>query len=282
MNAFAHNKSVRCWQLLQPAQHQQPLLPFGSARFLRILIPFVAALGLASDPALAKSDKNGQPQVIPFEAVKMIIEFNPGDQDVGVQAFLDSEEGWRKLKIVGPNGRQIFEADGKGSLRKQGLTSLSLESAEPTLDELSLEDFLARFPEGEYTFLATTLEGNRLVGTATFTHAVPDAPLIVAPAQGAVVDPNNTVIMWQPVTGPPGIQIAGYQVVVEREDPFRLFDVRLPATATSVTVPSEFLDPATEYNFEVLAVEAGVGAPSVEPSLGGNQTISSGSFTTQP
>jgi hypothetical protein len=79
---------------------------------------------------------------------------------------------------------------------------------------------------------------------------------------------------------PAGIQIAGYHVVVEREDPFRLFDVRLPATATSVTVPPEFLDSDTEYSFEVLAVEAGVGAPSVEPSLGGNQTISSSSFTT--
>jgi Fibronectin type III domain len=254
----------------------------GSARFLNKLILLVAALGLASGPALAKSDKGGKPQVLAFEAVKMIIEFNPGDQDVGVQAFLDSEEGWRTLKIIGPDGRQIFETHGKGRLREQGLTSLSLESAEPSLDELPLDEFLARFPEGEYTFLATTLEGDRLVGSATFTHAIPDAPVIVAPAEGAVVDPNNTVIIWQPVTGPLGIQIAGYQVVVEREDPFRLFDVRLPATATSVNVPPQFLDPDTEYNFEVLAVEAGVGAPSVEPSLGGNQTISSRSFTTQP
>lgn len=254
----------------------------GSARFLRTLILLVAALALASDPAPAQKLHDGKPRVIPFEAVKMIIEFNAADQDVGVQVFLDSEEGWRTLKIIGPDGRQIFKAEGKGSLVHQGLTSLSLESAEPSLQELPLEEFLARFPAGEYTFHATTLEGDRLVGTATFTHAIPDAPAIVAPAEGAVVDPKNTVIVWQPVTGPPGIQIAGYQVVVERQDPFRFFDVRLPATATSVTVPPEFFDPGTQYSFEVLAVEAGVGAPSVEPSLGGNQTISSGSFMTQP
>ncbi len=46
-------------------------------------------------------------------------------------------------------------------------------------------------------------------------------------------------------------------------------DVDVPASVTSVTVPPEFLEPDTEYDFEVLAIEES-----------GNQTISESSFTT--
>jgi hypothetical protein len=77
---------------------------------------------------------------------------------------------------------------------------------------------------------------------------------VVSPAEGAVVDPNNTVIEWEPVTQPAGIEIAGYQVIVELPDPLRVFSVDLPSSDTSVTVPAEFLDPGSDYKFEVLAV----------------------------
>jgi hypothetical protein len=49
---------------------------------------------------------------------------------------------------------------------------------------------------------------------------------------------------------------------VEREDPLRVFSVALPASVTSVTIPSEFLEPATRYKLEVQAIEAS-----------GNQTL---------
>lgn len=79
-----------------------------------------------------------------------------------------------------------------------------------------------------------------------------------------------TVIAWNPVANPPGSTIVGYEVIVEGGTPERTFDVKVPAATTSVTVPAEFLAPRTDYNFEVLAIEAG-----------GNQTITEGSFTTE-
>ncbi|MDP2602094.1 MAG: hypothetical protein Q8S00_05820 [Deltaproteobacteria bacterium] len=56
----------------------------------------------------------------------------------------------------------------------------------------------------------------------------------------------------------------GYQVIVG------LFQVTVPATKTSVTVPPEFVESLAsgEQLFEVLAIEAG-----------GNQTITESSFT---
>ena len=84
----------------------------------------------------------------------------------------------------------------------------------------------------------------------------------------ALQDRDSTVIQWDLVTTPPGIEIASYEVVIAH-DP-RVFDVTLPGTATSVTVPPEFLEPGTQYLFEVLA-----------KAENGNQTITESSFSTE-
>ena len=207
---------------------------------------------------------------IRFDDAKIILEVNSTDGDAGIQVFLDGE-AWDKLMIVGPDRRKIFQVMGKGSLGKLGLTELFFESEEPSFDEVPLEEVLEMFPAGEYQFFGKTVEKEKLVGTATLTHDIPAGPIIVSPREGEVVNPDNTVIVWMPVTRPRGIQIVGYQVIVEREEPtLVVFSVDLPATATSVTVPPEFLESGAEYDFEVLAIEAS-----------GNQTITESFFETQ-
>jgi hypothetical protein len=64
--------------------------------------------------------------------------------------------------------------------------------------------------------------------------------------------------------------IARYQVIVEGGDPLRVFQIDLPPDQFGIRVPPDFLESGVEYDFEVLAVEAG-----------GNQTISAGSFETR-
>ena len=243
------------------------------------LIASVALLCLASHPAFAQSDNHNESDVIPFSIAKMIIEFNATDEDVGVQVLLDGEP-YKRLKIFRPDGREMLDLRAIRSLEEQGLTELFFESSEPSLAEVPLKEFLARFPAGEYRFEGEGIEGIGLEGEARFTHVIPAGPFLISPEEGAVADPNNTVIVWEPVTqtitGSTDIKIVGYQVIVEREDPRRLFGVRVfsadvPASVTSVTVPPEYMEPDTEYDFEVLAIEEG-----------GNQTLSSSSFTTAP
>jgi fibronectin type III domain protein len=232
-------------------------------RKLSIVPAAMIALGLcAAAPAQA-----AKPQQLPFEAAKIIIELNSTDQDVGIQVFLDGE-AWKSVAIIDPNGRRLADVTAKGTLKKLGLTELFFESEEPSLADLPLDEFLALFPEGEYTFLGKSVEGDNLFATATFTHQIPDGPTIVSPG-AAPVDPAHTVIDWNPVTTPAGIQIAGYEVIIE-QDAFHVLDVKVPAAVTSLTIPPEFLAPGTEYKFEVLAIE-----------VGGNQTITEGTFTTQ-
>jgi hypothetical protein len=210
-----------------------------------------------------------------FKAAKMIIEYNSSAEDVGVQFFLDSES-WQTVKIYDPRGTLIFNGSASGSLLAQGGgTEMFVESVEPGLDELSLGEFLDRFPEGQYRFVGRSADGAKMTSRATFSHDVPAGPEVTSPPQpGNGTCPQGVsvpaVIAWNPVTedieGEP-IEIVGYEVIVEHDE--LVFDIRLPSDATQVTVPAEFLAPGTDYIFEVLAIEEG-----------GNQTITEGCFDT--
>ena len=97
-------------------------------------------------------------------------------------------------------------ANGKGNLGSLGLTELFFESNEPSFDEQSLEGFLEPFPEGTGFFSGRTVDGERLDGSAVFTHAIPAGPVLVSPAEGPVQDPAHVVVDGDPVTGPPGVR----------------------------------------------------------------------------
>lgn len=119
------------------------------------------------------------------------------------------------------------------------------------------------------------LKGEMLVGTAKFTHNIPNGPVLVSPIDDALVAPDHTVVEWEPVAAPNGSPIVGYQVLVVKPNtgipalPKIILDVMMPPTATSMAVPPGFLLPDSTYEWEVLAIEKG-----------GNQTLSSGSFRT--
>ena len=249
-----------------------PIFPL----FLLAALVFAAT----APAAWAQDDETGDGGELPFKKTEFIIELT--DNDIEIQSNIDGNE-WKSLKISDPNGRTIFSTRTGGRLRIQGMSEMHWASEpshyledEPDFDE-SIESFLARFPEGEYEFEARTITGEELEGIATFTHVLPALPEVTAPLsetdEPPVVDPNNAVIAWEPVTetftGSTDLEIVAYQVIVEQVEPFRNSMVNLPSTATSYTVSPDFLEPGALYDFEVVAFEAG-----------GNVTISTGEFTT--
>jgi hypothetical protein len=225
------------------------------SRVWHVLILGAMALGLPS-PGWAAG----------FSIARIYIEYNSSANDLGFHVSLDGED-WRALRIVNPAGTEIFDLDAEGAYRELGLTELFFEGAEPSLDEFPLEELLARFPEGKYKFLGTTVGGTRLASTGTLSHAVPAGPSV-----SAEVTVDDVVIRWTEVTGPPEgfpdkpIQIVGYQVIVAS------FQVTLPASSREVTLPREFVASLGRgtHDFEVLAIDAT-----------GNQTITEGTFDTQ-
>ena len=247
------------------------------------------ANGMASQPVGTEScpAANAKPsQTSEIATAKLIIEYNATDQDFGVHGAFD-DDGWRILCVFDPTGRLVLRVSPDSQLRDLTMAGIFFESREPPVSELSFADLKTAFPEGGYTVRAESFDGKILVGSATFTHDVPAAPTIDAPAlaedpQGARKEPvplEDLEIRWQDVTetvdGRP-VQISGYEVIVTKEgavDPNGfsqpIYDVHVPPTLNSLRVPVEFLEPNTVYELEVLALETS-----------GNQTITVGFFKT--
>jgi len=216
---------------------------------------------------------------IPLKAATFIIEYNATAEDIGVQAFLDSE-GWKEIEIFAPTGEEIFSAESEGRLTRQGGgTELFLESVEPPTAELPIAAFFRRFPAGIYKFRGRDPAGNRLTADVKFSHRVPAGAEILLPAPAAGEEcaknlpANSVVVAWNPVTetifGQP-LEIVGYEVIVETEDKTTNFDVKFPVKVGSMlTVSPELLRPGTDYIGEVLAIEKG-----------GNQTLAEFCFST--
>jgi len=167
------------------------------------------------------------------------------------------------------------------------MAGIFFESREPPSSEFSFADLKAAFPEGQHAVRGESFDGTILVGSATFTHDVPAPPTITSPEiaeepRGTRKNPvsrDGFHVRWDDVTenvvgGP--VNITGYEVIVTKEvadDPHGFsrptYDVHVPATVNSLSVPAEFLEAGTVYELEVLALEAS-----------GNQTISVGFFRT--
>jgi hypothetical protein len=232
-----------------------------------------------SQAALADEEEECRGPAERLPAAKLIIEHNSTDEDTGVHGLFDGVD-WRRLAIFDPRGRLILEVEPKGQLRNQSISGIFFESAEPPNEEVPIEDFLRKFPEGRYTVQGCTKDGTKLKGSALFTHAIPAGPVITFPHDGDVVSASNLTITWNHVTatldGRP-LNRTGYQVIVTRESPddpngfsLPVLDVHLLPSITSLTIPNQFLEPGTSYELEVLVLE-----------ISGNQTITSLSFETR-
>ena len=250
------------------------------ARHMRMLPVFlVAAIALILGTATPNCWADDE---IPFDEANIFFELNDTDGDLGIHALIDGEP-WKYLKIEDPRERKMLNIIVRGRLRRQGLTEIFFESAEPSFDELSPKKFFRRFPEGWYEIEGITLEGDELESEVELTHVMPAPPeniLVsgVPAAEDCDADPlpsvsEPVIISWDPVThshpeiGRTGeeIEVVKYQVVVEREEPTLLiYSVDLPPEVTAISVPEEFTALGDEFKFEILVREASGNQTAVE------------------
>jgi hypothetical protein len=233
----------------------------------------------------------------PFDEAHLFFELNDTDGDLGIHALIDGD-AWKRLEIEDPREREMLNIRVKGRLRRQGLTEIFFESAEPTFDELPPADFFRRFPAGTYEIEGITLEGDELESEVELTHVMPAPPLKIT-INGIPARPTNpedecdddgivrevsgdVIVAWNPVKtshptigeNDPGIVIIRYQAVAEWEDEDEnvfVSSIDLPAPDPGnlhkkmrVTFPSEFFKLDTEVKFEVLVREESYNQTAVE------------------
>ena len=246
-----------------------------SAVLLTAVITLV--LGISAPICWAEEDE------IAFAEANIFFELNDTDGDLGIHALIDGDP-WKKLEIEDPNERKMLDIRVWGRLRRQGLTEIFFESAEPTFDELPPARFFRRFPEGEYEIEGITLEGQEMESTAWLSHVMPAPPSSVKVSEidaaedcdvndlPSVPEGEPVIISWVPVTTShpdlgkfdPDIEIVNYQVVVEEEESGLVLSVYLPPDVTSLEVPVGFIGLGEEFKFEVLVREASGNQTAVE------------------
>jgi hypothetical protein len=206
---------------------------------------------------------------LPFGEARIFFELNDTDGDLGIHASIDGQP-WKTLSIFDTRERTILTVNSIGRLRRQGMTQLFFESAEPPFDELPPEQFFERFPEGVYEVEAFTLDGNELEGLVSVSHvlAAPAGDLRVngIPAGDECDAPNvptvwpPVVVTWDPVTtshpevgasGP--VAVERYQVFAEQRRSGGLkYSLDLPPSQTSYQIAPELLATGdAEYKFEI-------------------------------
>ena len=254
--------------------------------------PLVAAAALASVAAAipaAATTPCGD-----LDECRVTIEINASDGDIGFH-FLGDADDLRELTVEGPDNGQVFQARAKGDLNDQLFTETFVESSEPpcTPDPegyVTLEEFIARWAPGVYTFRGKSSNGVYLIGETQLTHLLPAAPADVA------FDPRHNTISWTPgsdlgecanasdiadlvddgiLPGFPAV-VDFWDVVLAAEDGaggVYTFAVRLPGGLfpLEVTVPDEFMDSVpfdAELKIEVGAIGGNDNATFTEEEIG--------------
>jgi hypothetical protein len=270
-------------------RQERRFVTFTSQALVRLpAVMLAAGLTFGAFPHDARG-QDGDEDEIPFEEVSIILETNATDCDTGLQLFFDGD-AWKIVRVEDPNGRRILDVRALRSLSGFGLTEQFNETNEPVMEELvegfpelecdepefTLEELFELFPEGIYEFEGKTVEGDEIEGEATLSHVIPAPPEIVVPEEDSVLNPESVTISWERVDEPilaglGDVEIVGFQVIVEREDPAPLvvFTADLSADTTAVRVPPQFLQPGASYTFEVLQID-----------VSGNQTIAESGFET--
>jgi hypothetical protein len=212
---------------------------------------------------------SGDDREVPFEEADLFFELNDTDGDLGIHGSIDGGP-WIRLAITDPNEREILAITALRRLRRQGMTQLFFESAEPPFDELSPQEFFLRFPEGVYEIEGVLQDGGELESTDRLRHVMPappsnvrvsgipaaescDSPVLPVVSRGGPVE-----IRWKPVTSShPRIGRRGRVRIVR----YQLFvgglSLDLPPSVTRFEVPPEVLDPDEDVvKFEIIATEA--------------------------
>lgn len=229
---------------------------------------------------------------IPFTRADIFFELNNTDGDLGIHALIDGAP-WKSLEIEDPKENRLLKIRVNSRLRRQGLTEIFFESAEPPFDELSPEQFFNRFPAGTYRFEGITIDGNEIDSKTELSHVMPAPPEPTVngrpmtnncESEATVVTHLPVTIKWPKVTmshpakkgGGAAIQppipvfIHNYEIIIEvivgeEGNAFSsVMNAILPPNVTSFTVPKEFISLGDKFKYEVIAREESFNQTAIE------------------
>ena len=183
-----------------------------------------------------------------FAELRLTLERNATDEDTEVVLFAQGQDvGLDRLVITAPDGRRV--ADIKADSRGIGIREFLLESAEPP----DLNAVLGSFPEGVYSFVGKTVEGECITGTAFLSHEIAPETTLLTPGEDQVVPVDQVTLSWSAVAA-----AEKYLIELNNEDTGAEFTFQVFPPTTSLAIPASFLQADSEYQF-VVGVQTATG-----------------------
>ena len=178
-----------------------------------------------------------------FKEEAMTLEYTVTENETMIRVAAETETALTSVDIRDPHGNPIM------MMRTHRGRGLALSGFEIETEETEPGGLIGRYPEGTYEFRARTTDGRIVLGSASLSHELPKAPVILYPSEGELnVPSSNLTVRWQPQG-----EAEGYVVSLEQDDNDGI-TVNLDADTSQFTVPARILEPNTETQVEVGAI----------------------------
>lgn len=196
---------------------------------LRIVVPVFTLFMIINASVEAKD----------FHQANIIFEQNVTDNDAEVVLFIKSaDRGLISLNVFAPNGSSIVSFI-SGSEPNLGLREFALESPEPGIDIVK-----NAYPEGIYRIVGRDTDGETYTSDVLLSHSLPTVsePFVKDVSQDFVT------IGWTAIESASGLSLE-----VENDQLGFTFEILLPSTATSFSIPKIWLKANTIYELGLTA-----------------------------
>ncbi|MBI3896988.1 MAG: fibronectin type III domain-containing protein [Gammaproteobacteria bacterium] len=187
-----------------------------------------------------------QDQVAQLSIAEIFLEQNStdGDTEVVVTAT-GGDEGLKRFWLFAPDGKLVYEFKSPKNGRNIGGREIIIESPESP----DIQKTLVAYPKGIYVFIAESVSGQWLYGTAKLSHKMPAPVVITSPIPDSYVSRHALTITWSPVVG-----AASYIVELQNKANGRKLTVDVPGNQTTFQAPAEWVVPGTEYQVGVFVI----------------------------
>lgn len=197
-----------------------------------------------------------QAPVSEFSIAKIFLEQNFSDgQTETVIVAKGGDTGLKRFWLFAPNGKLVYEFTSPNNGRNIGAREIIVESPEPS----DLDIVLRAYPQGIYTFIGESFQGEWLYSRSTLSHAIPSPATITFPSQGSTVSRYALSITWTPVTG-----AASYVVELKNKDNGRKLEVQVAGNENLFQAPPAWVVPNANYQVGVFAINAAGNKTAIE------------------
>lgn len=187
-------------------------------------------------------------RVVEFDETEIYLEQNFTDGNTEVVLVAQTEEfGLKKLWIFSPRGDLIYQFKSPANGSNIGGREVLVESPEPD----DLDQVLAAYPEGDYTFIGRDFAGQWNLGVASLVHDIPPPASITFPPDGGSVPRFEFVVAWESA-----VVADSYLIELENQATDEELYVEIPATSNTFRAPEEWLVPGIEYQVSVSVINA--------------------------